>query len=77
MRQMEGKQMRVADYIVRKYRRLAIKLSLEDARIISATKMEEVVDKEKIKELHRQGDVIPGVSEFEYISVALVKPMGG
>lgn len=73
MKQMEGKTMRVADYLVRRYSRLSIKLSIEEARTLDAIKMEETVDKDKIKALYQLGKLVPGVSEIEYIQISLSK----
>lgn len=70
MEQMEGKTMQVAGYLVRRYSRLSIKLSLEEARIFNAVKMEEMVDKDKIKALHELGKPVPGVSEIQYIQIS-------
>ena len=72
MQQMEGKTVRVADYLVRRYSRLSIKLSIEEARVFDAVKIEETVDKEKIKALYQLGHPVQGVSETEYISVSPV-----
>jgi hypothetical protein len=73
MQQMEGKTFQSADYLVRKITRLSIKISLDDARALDAIKMEETVDKEKIKEYHQKGIPIEGVSEYEYITVTIPK----
>jgi len=73
MEQMSDKTLRTVDYLVRRYSRLSIKLSLEEARLLSATKMEETVDKDKIKILYQQGQPIQGVSETHFIQVSSVK----
>lgn len=69
MEQMEGKSLKVADYLVRRIQRLSISVSIEEARSYNATKMEECVDKEKIKLMYSQGKIVPGVSEIQYIQV--------
>lgn len=73
MQQMQGNSMRVANYNVRKINRLSIKLSLEEARAFDAIKMEETVDKDKIKYLYNSGQKIQGVSEIEYIQITQSK----
>jgi hypothetical protein len=70
LQQMQTKSMRVADYIVRKYSRLSIKLTIEEARAFDAIKMEETVDKDKIKALYHLGQPVKGVSEVEYLRVS-------
>lgn len=57
----------------KKYHRINIKTSLEDARRYQATKLEEVVDKEKIKKLLALGTSIPDISEINYIVVTRKK----
>ena len=47
MQQMQGKKMEVAGYVVRRYSRLSIKISLEEARTLNAVKLEETIDKNK------------------------------
>ena len=69
LNQMTDKKLTVADYIVRRYKKLTIKLALDEARLYDAVKMEETVDRDRIKELYDQGEKIQGVSEIEYISV--------
>ena len=63
MQHMVDKTLPVKDYLVRRYSRISVKLSLEEARLLNATKMEESVDKDKIKTLYQQGEQIQGVSE--------------
>jgi len=70
MEQMEGKSVQVADFLVKRFQRLSIKLSLEEARLHSATKMEETVDKDKLKLLYHQGFPIQGISEIHYIQIS-------
>lgn len=73
MQQMQGKSLQVAEYNVRKINRLSIKLSLEEARSFNAIKLEETVDKDKIKFLYNSGQMIQGVSEIEYIQISHIK----
>jgi hypothetical protein len=70
LRQMTGKKLDVSDYTVRRYGKLSIKLTLEQARLYDAVKMEEIIDRDRIKELHEKGEKIEGVSEIEYITVS-------
>ena len=70
MQQMQEKTMRVADYLVRRYSRLSIKLSTEEARTLDAIKIEEAVDKGKIKALYQLGKPMQGVSEIQYIQIS-------
>ncbi|HSW71907.1 MAG TPA: hypothetical protein VLG44_00670 [Chlamydiales bacterium] len=70
MQEMQGKTMQVANFMVRKYSRLLIKIPLEKARILGAVKMEEAVDKEKIKALYQLDKSIEGVSEIQYIQIS-------
>jgi len=70
MQEMHGKTMQVANFLVRKYSRLSIKIPLEKARILGAVKMEEVVDKEKIKSLYQLDKTMEGVSEIQYIQIS-------
>ena len=70
---MQDKTMQIAGHTVRLYSRLSIKLSIEAARTYNAVKLEESVDKEKIKALYQQGTPIQGVSEIHYIQVTLPK----
>jgi len=70
---MTDKQMEVGNYLVRRYSRISIATTLEDARSLEATRMEETVDKDLIKALHKGGQVIAGVKEFSYIVVTIPK----
>lgn len=70
MQQMQNKTLRIAGFLVRKFSRLSIKTSLEDARILNAIKIEEMVDKDKIKALYNNGQPIGGISEIHYIQVS-------
>lgn len=71
--QMHAKTLQVADYLVRRYKRLSIRLSVDDARALNATKLEESVDRDKIKELYETGKSMDGVSEIEWIQISLKK----
>ena len=73
LKQMSEKTLSVAGYIVRRYDRLSIKTSLEEARELGATKMEEVLDRDKLKKLHQSGRAIPGVAPSPFIQVSLQK----
>ena len=66
---MEGKTLEVPGAVAKKCERLSIKTSIEDARPLGVTKMEEVLDREKIKKLHKEGATIPGVFVFQYVQV--------
>ena len=66
----ENNVLRVAEYQVRRVMRLSIRTSLEDAKLIGAVRVEEVVDRDKIKELYRLKQTPPDVSEIEYIQVS-------
>ena len=68
MEKMESKTLEVPGYLVRKYSRLFIKTTLDEARVLDAIKLEEVVDKDKIKTLYLAGQV-NGISEIQYIQV--------
>ncbi len=73
MQQMGEKIIHVSNYVVRHCSRLSIKLSLEDARLLDMVKMQEVVDKERVKTFYEAGHSLPGVSETHYIQVSEVK----
>ncbi len=66
----ETKSIQVAGLTIKRVRRLSIRTSLGAAKLLDALKIQEVVDKEKIKLLYEQGQEIPDVSEFEYIQVS-------
>lgn len=57
-------------FTVKRYQRLNIKTTLEEARAFNATHMEEVVDKEKLKSLLSSGLQIPNTSTTHYIIVS-------
>lgn len=70
MQSMGEKTLRIPGYVVRCMSRLSFKLSLEEARAYGAVKMEETVDKEKIKALCKDGRLINGVTESHYIQIS-------
>lgn len=72
MQQMQGKSLKVADYLVKRFMRLSFKVSIEEARALNATKMEEIVDKDKLKVLYQHNPTIPGVSEVHYIQISML-----
>lgn len=63
----------IGEYEVAKRTRINIKVDVEKARELGATKTEETVDNAKIKNLHVSGVNIEGVTETEYLSVRRVK----
>lgn len=66
----ETKSILVADSTVKRYSLLSIKISVENAKILDAVKIQEVVDREKIKKLYASGEQIPDVEEIHYIRVS-------
>jgi len=70
MQAMQGRTLKLAGYLVRCCSRLNIKVTLDEARILNAVKLEEIVDKEKIKALCKDGQLINGVSEIKYIQIS-------
>jgi hypothetical protein len=69
MQQMQSKTLQIPGFVVRCFNRLSIKLSIEEARSLNAIKLEEIVDKDKIKTLYNSGQLIKGVSEIQYIQI--------
>jgi hypothetical protein len=69
LQEMEGKSLQIGSYQVKRTSRLSISTTLDQARSYQATKMEEIVDKEKIKTIHSADNPIPGVKTIEYILV--------
>lgn len=69
MKQMAANILQIPGFCVKRYKRLSIKLSIEDARSLNAVKLEEIVDKDKIKMLISNGTTISGVSETQYIQI--------
>ncbi len=70
MQQMQSKTLRIPGFLVRCCSRLSIKLSIEEARSLNAIKLEELIDKDKIKALYNSGQSINGVSEIQYIQIS-------
>ena|ERR1700733_12601885 len=66
---MTTKSLLVDDYVVKRYSRISITMTPEEARSYNAVKLEEVVDKDKIKALFKSGMAHPKVKEFEYIVI--------
>jgi hypothetical protein len=54
---------------VKKHSSIKIKINVTEARAFQATKKEEVVDKEKIKELVSSGVCVPNVTESAYFFI--------
>lgn len=71
MQSMSGKSLQLGRYLVRRFSRLSISTTLDQARTVNAIKTEEVVDKEKIKALYKSGQPFPGVKEIEYIQISV------
>lgn len=69
----EVQVMRVLEFQVKRMSKLSIKTSLEVAKAFGAAKIQEVVDKEKIKQLVQQGLSIPDVSEIQFIQVSTLR----
>lgn len=69
LQQMKAKTMSVAGYLVRKCERINVSIDLQKAREWHATKLEEVIDKDKLKQLHRAGHEIPGISISQFIQI--------
>ncbi|MCI0616192.1 hypothetical protein L0244_24690 [bacterium] len=67
--EMPLKKMEIAGYKAFRYTRLAIRIPLEEARILGVTKMEEQIDKEKVKQLYKMGQKMDGVREIAYLIV--------
>jgi hypothetical protein len=67
---MPAKKYQVDQWVVRIQSRLSIKTTIEEAKQLGLSKLEEVVDKDKIKELVALGHAIPNVSMFEYVTVS-------
>ena len=67
--EMTDKRFDTAEFRAIRYQRLSIRPSLELARQLNATKMEEQVDKEKIKQIFHSGVAIEGVEMRSYLTV--------
>jgi len=59
----------IPGYRIKRASLLSIKTSLENAKQLGAVTTKEVVDKEKIKKLYREGRNPPDVSEVHFIQV--------
>jgi len=75
MKEMTTKTVQVGNYMVRRYSRLSVRVSLENARVLDAIKIEETVDKDRIKEIYQQGQPIEGVSEIQYVTVSKMRDL--
>lgn len=73
MKQMMGKSLQIDRFLVRRCSRISISTTLDEARTFNATKMEEVVDKDKIKTIYKSGRPLPGVKEIEYIQISTLE----
>ncbi len=73
LQQMSQKVCSIAGFVARRYERLSIKTSIDEARAVHATKTEEVLDKDRLKELHQSGQMIPGISLIQYVHVSAAK----
>ena len=62
----------IPGYRIKRASLLTIKTSLESAKQLGAIKLTEVVDKEKIKKLYREGHNPPDVTEVHFIQVYTV-----
>ena len=71
--QMPSKTLSTAGHTVRCYDRLSIKTPIEEARRLQATKMEEVLDKDKLKALYQMGEPISGISLIQFLHVSVDK----
>ena len=70
LNQMSGSSLKVPGFLVKRFNRLTIAVSIEEARAFQAVKLEEAVDKEKIKALYKNGQPIAGVREISYIQIS-------
>lgn len=62
-------QLETGQFLLKKFTRFTIKTSIEDARTLEATKTEETVDKDKIKQILYSGGSVPNVTESNYFFV--------
>ena len=69
LQQMSATVINLPGFVVRRCNRLSIKLTIEEARALNAIKIEETVDKDKIKALHKNGHLMTGVSEIQYVQI--------
>lgn len=68
--EMPEKRFESAEFKAIRYQRLSIRPPLELARLLHATRMEEQVDKEKIKQIFHSGVHIEGVEMRSYLLVS-------
>lgn len=59
----------VGNRTVTKVKKVYFSTSLEDARLLGATKTEEKVDDAKLRTLHNSGANVPGVRTTQYLMV--------
>lgn len=69
LQQMQDETLRLPGFVVRRCSRLSIKLSLDEAHSYNSVKVEETVDKDKIKVLYKRGQCMSGVSEIQYLQI--------
>lgn len=65
----ELKKYSTPQFRVFRQKRLNIKTTLEEARLYNAVKLQEVVDKDRLRSLCLLGEEIPGISYSEYVLV--------
>lgn len=70
LQQMKEKTLKLGGFVVRHCSRLSISLSIEEARGYDAVKMEETLDKVKLKALYNAGHPINGIQEIHYIQIS-------
>lgn len=68
---MPDKTLQINGYLVKRFSRLSVSTTLDQARPFNAIKLEEVVDKEKIKLLYKGGSPVDGVKEVNYIQISV------
>jgi phage regulator Rha-like protein len=73
MKQMTGKTLSLPGFLVRRFNRLCIKLTIEQARTLNAIKLEETIDKDRVKDMYNKGQSIDGVSEIQYIQISVLQ----
>lgn len=69
---MNDKSIKIGSYVVKRCSRLSISSTLDQARLFQATKLDEVVDKDKLKQLYNSGTDIPGIKKIEYIQITII-----
>src|SRR3990167_4656001 len=70
LEEMKSSKVEFSDYKAIRYTRLSITTSLQQARLLNATKMEEQIDKTIIKELYNLGHPVEGVKEITYLIIS-------